>query len=153
MKMNTGRHILQITRTFAAPRELVFQAWTTAEIAKSWWGCNEFPASHMEMDVRPGGRWRSCLRSDDGKEIWLGGEFLEVLPPERLVFTFIREPAPELGLEPVDTRVTLVFTEIERQTILHFTQEFFDTSELKDSHYQGWSTGFQRLDQLFESKK
>jgi uncharacterized protein YndB with AHSA1/START domain len=149
MKEHTAGETLTITRTFAAPRDLVFQTWTTAEMAKSWWGCNQFPASFMEMDARPGGRWRGCLRSDDGKEIWLGGEFLEVIRPERLVFTFVREPAPELGLEPVDTRITITLNEDNGKTVMHFTQQFFETVELRDSHHVGWSTGFARLDQLF----
>lgn len=140
------RHVLELTREFAAPRELVFRAWTTAEMAKRWWGCNEFPASHMEMDVRPGGRWRACLRSDEGNEIWLGGEFVEVSSPGRLVFTFVREAAPAIGIERVDTRVSVVFTERAGRTSMNFRQEFFATTALRDSHETGWSTGMTRLD-------
>lgn len=141
-----GGRILELTREFAAPRELVFRAWTTAEMAKNWWGCNEFPASHMEMDARPGGRWRACLRSDGGAEIWLGGQFIEVNPPGRLVFTFVRDSSPAIGIERVETRVTLVFTERAERTVMSFRQEFFATADLRDSHHTGWSTGFARLD-------
>jgi uncharacterized protein YndB with AHSA1/START domain len=139
-------HVLELKREFAAPRELVFRAWTTAEMAKRWWGCNEFPASHMEMDVRPGGRWRACLRSDEGHEIWLGGEFVEISSPDRLIFTFVREAAPAIGIERVDTRITVVFTERAGRTSIHFRQEFFATVALRDSHETGWSTGMTRLD-------
>ena len=148
----TASHTLAFQRTFAAPRALVFAAWTDAALAKNWWGCNQFPASHMEMDPRPGGLWRGCLRADDGREIWLGGKFLEVNRPERLVFTFLREPAPGLGLEPVNTQVTLTFTESAGKTIMDFRQEFFSTPELCDSHYTGWSTGFDRLDRHFAAQ-
>jgi uncharacterized protein YndB with AHSA1/START domain len=150
---NITGHTLLMTRTFAAPRELVFKAWTTAEMVKHWWGCNEFPASHMEMDARPGGVWRGCLRSDDGGEIWLGGKFIEIVPPERLVFTFVREPAPGLGLELVDTRVTLVFSESGKRTVMDFRQEFFATPELCDDHRNGWTTGFGRLDKIFATQQ
>ncbi|HXI73520.1 MAG TPA: SRPBCC domain-containing protein [Verrucomicrobiae bacterium] len=145
---NKTGHALVLKRTFAAPRELVFKAWTTAAMVKNWWGCNEFPASHMEMDARPGGNWRGCLRADDGGEIWLGGRFIEIVRPERLVFTFVREPAPGLGIEPVDTMVTLVFSESGGKTVMDFRQEFFSTSELRDSHHNGWTTGFDRLDKI-----
>ena len=145
----TAGHTLVIQRTFAAPRELVFAAWTDAAHVKNWWGCNQFPARHMEMDPRPGGAWRGCLRADDGSEIWLGGKFLEVHRPERLVFTFLRESAPDLGIEPVNTRVTLTFAESAGKTIMDFRQEFFATPELCDSHHNGWNTGFDRLDRHF----
>ena len=139
-------HVLELTREFAAPRELLFRAWTTAEMAKRWWGCTEFPASHMEMDARPGGRWRGCLRSDEGAEIWLGGEFVELNPPGRLVFTFVREAVPAIGIERVETRVTLVFTERAGRTSMSFRQEFFTSVALRDSHETGWSTGMTRLE-------
>lgn len=107
----------------------------------------------MEMDVRPGGPWRACLRSDDGHEIWLGGEFLEVVAPERLVFTFIRDAAPEIGIVRVDTRVSLRFEENEKsgRTVMHFRQEFFTTAELRNDHHTGWSTGFVRLDGILSA--
>jgi uncharacterized protein YndB with AHSA1/START domain len=138
-------HTLVIEREFAAPRELVFQAWTTGAMAKKWWGCNEYPASHMEMDARPGGLWRGCLKADDGKEIWLGGKFIEVSRPERLVFTFVRDAVPDAGIEPVDTQVTVAFTEQNGRTLMKFRQEFFASAELRDSHNTGWSTSLERL--------
>ena len=146
-------HVLTIEREFAAPRELVFKAWTSAAMAKNWWGCNEFPASHMEMDARPGGRWRGCLKADDGNEIWLGGKFIEVVPSERLVFTFVRDAAPGIGIESVDTRVTVLLTEHGRGTRMSFRQEFFVSPELCDNHRLGWTTGFARLDQIFAGQQ
>ncbi|HEV2696006.1 MAG TPA: SRPBCC domain-containing protein [Verrucomicrobiae bacterium] len=140
---------LQITRTFAAPRELVFKAWTNADMIKHWWGCKEFPACHMEMDARTGGAWRGCLRSEAGGEIWLEGKFIEVTPPERLVFTFIRKSAPEIGIEPVDTRVTATFTEAGGKTLLQMRQEIFPSVELRDDHGSGWNISFGRLDGIF----
>jgi uncharacterized protein YndB with AHSA1/START domain len=144
---------LIITRKFAAPRELVFKAWTTAEVVRNWWGCKEFPAGHMEMDARPGGAWRGCLRADDGREIWLGGKFIEIIRPERLVFTFVREAAPAIGVEPVDTRVTLTFAEDEGKTLMQFRQEFFVSAELRDDHGNGWSTSLARLDEMFAAQE
>ena len=63
----------------------------------------------VSVDVRPGGRWRGCLRSTEtGNDLRLGGVYREVVPPERLVFTFAWEEEGERGLETV---VTITFAE------------------------------------------
>src|ERR1700730_16992766 len=73
---------LGITRVFDAPRALVFKVWTDPRHAKNWWGPRDCPATHLEMDVRPGGAWRGRLRAtNDGKELGLGGVFREVVAP------------------------------------------------------------------------
>jgi uncharacterized protein YndB with AHSA1/START domain len=107
---------LLITRVFNAPRELVWKAWTDPRQARQWWGPRDYPAVHTEMDVRPGGRWRSCLRSTEtGQELWNGGVFREVAPPERLVFTFAWEAEGERGLETV---VTVILVEQKGKTLM-----------------------------------
>ncbi|HSY16940.1 MAG TPA: SRPBCC domain-containing protein [Candidatus Acidoferrales bacterium] len=150
---NKDKHALVFTRTFAAPRDLVFQAWTTADMVKNWWGCGQFPACHVEMDARPGGAWRGCLRADNGDEIHLAGRFIEVVQPERLVFTFVRMAAPEIGVEPVDTQVTVTFTEQAGKTLMRFRQEIFTTADLRDNHQDGWTTSFARLDNIFATQE
>ena len=107
---------LLITRVFDAPRELVWDAWTDPRLARQWWGPRDYPAVHIEMDVRPGGCWRSRLRSTaTGQELWNGGVFREVAPPERLVFTFAWEEEGERGLESV---VTVILVEQNRRTLM-----------------------------------
>lgn len=149
---NTDGYALVFTRTFAAPRDLVFKAWTTAAMVKNWWGCGQFPACDVEMDARPGGVWRSCLRADNGDEIQLSGRFIEVVRPERLVFTFVRAAAPAIGVEPVDTRVTVNFTEQAGKTLVQFRQETFPTTALRDNHQDGWTTSFGRLDNILAAQ-
>jgi uncharacterized protein YndB with AHSA1/START domain len=81
---------LTITRVFKAPRELVFEAWTTPAHFATWWGGEavEVPADSVEMDVRPGGSWKATMvLPDGGPRIDWRGEYLEVDPPERLVLT------------------------------------------------------------------
>jgi uncharacterized protein YndB with AHSA1/START domain len=103
------QHELRITRTFDAPRDLVFKAWIDPAHASHWWGPRHHPATVLEMDVRPGGNWRNCLKSTEtGEELWQGGVFQEVVAPERLVFTFAWDEAGERGIE---TRVTVTFSE------------------------------------------
>src|SRR5262245_9338520 len=93
-------HELLITRVFDAPRALVFEAWTDPEHVRHWFGPKHCPATQVTLDVRPGGRWRGCLRDvDTGNFLWLGGVYREVVPPERLVFTFAWEEEGERGLE------------------------------------------------------
>jgi uncharacterized protein YndB with AHSA1/START domain len=135
---------LVIIRTFDAPRELVFNAWTDPGLAKNWFGPRNHPATHMEMDVRPGGAWRGCLRSPEtGKDLRLGGVFREVVKPERVVFTFAWEEEGERGLE---TLVTLTFAEQNGKTRMTFRQVPFQSVEECDGHRGGWSSSFDRLE-------
>ena len=136
---------LVIIRIFDAPRELVFRAWTDPRLAKDWFGPRDYPATHMEMDVRPGGAWRGCLRStESGKELRLGGVFREVTPPERVVFTFAWEEEGERGLE---TEVTLTFAEQDGKTRMTFRQVPFQSVEERDGHQGGWTSSFDRLEE------
>jgi len=135
---------LIITRTFAAPRALVFAAWIDPRHAINWWGPRDYPATHMEIDARPGGRWRHCLRAtQDGRELWQGGVFREVVPPERLVFTFSWEEEGERGLE---TLVTVTFAEEAGRTQMTFRQTPFRSAHEHDGHQEGWTSTFDRLD-------
>ena len=71
---------LTLTRVFDAPRELVWQAWTDQRHAAQWWGPRHHPNTHVEIDARVGGRWRICLKGvADGRELWHGGVFREVV--------------------------------------------------------------------------
>jgi uncharacterized protein YndB with AHSA1/START domain len=134
---------LVINRTFDAPREHVFAAWTDPHHAREWWGPVNYPARFVEMDARPGGRWRICLRSTEGKpELWQGGVFREVMAPERLVFTFAWEEEGERGLE---TLVTITFEEDGGKTRMTFRQAPFQSVEERDGHRWGWGSAFDRL--------
>ena len=134
---------LTMTRVFDAPRTLVFKAWTDPDHAMNWWGPSHHPAVHIEMDVRPGGTWRHCLRSaETGKDLWQGGVFREVVAPERLVFTFAWEEEGERGLETV---VTVTFVERDGKTRMTFRQTPFQSDGERDGHHGGWSSTFDRL--------
>jgi uncharacterized protein YndB with AHSA1/START domain len=139
----SAKHELTITRVFDAPRGLVFEMWTDPAHAVHWWGPREYPATHLEMDVRPGGAWRNCLTSPEtGKELWQGGVFREVVPPERLVFTFSWEEEGERGLE---TLVTVTFADEGGKTRMTFHHAPFQTVAERDGHGYGWNSTFDRL--------
>ena len=130
---------LTITRTFAAPRALVFKAWTQPEHLVRWLGPNGFKAHSLALDLREGGRWRACIDSPDGEESWMGGHYREISPVDRLVFTFAWEST---GFETV---VTITLEEAGDQTVMTFHQKPFTSVESRDSHNEGWTQSFDRL--------
>ena len=75
-----------IARTFDAPRDLVFKAWTEPERMKHWWGPKGFTSPACKLDLRPGGMMHYCMRSPDGREMWGKFAYREVVVPERLVY-------------------------------------------------------------------
>lgn len=82
----TGREFV-ITRDFAAPCQKVFQAWTDPKLLAQWWGPRDFTNPVCQWDVRPGGKINHVMRAPDGQEHGMGGEFREIIPPEKLVFS------------------------------------------------------------------
>ena len=82
----TGREFV-ITREFDAPRELVFKAWTDPKHLAQWWGPKGFTNPVCEWDARPGGKIYDVMRAPNGADFPMGGEFREITPPERLVFS------------------------------------------------------------------
>lgn len=137
-----AQHELIITRTFDAPRSLVFKAWTTPEHMVRWLGPRDFTAPSCKMDFRPGGAYRACICSPDGKNYWMRGAYREIVEPERLVFTFAWEEEGERGR---DTVITATFGELGDKTRMTFRQAFFETIEQRDSHNEGWTECLERL--------
>ncbi|HEX3499244.1 MAG TPA: SRPBCC domain-containing protein [Stellaceae bacterium] len=140
----TDDRTLVITRILDAPPHLVFKAWTDPAAARSWAGPRGFTATHMDGELRPGGTWRTCLRRDeDGKELWQGGVYREIVAPERLVFTFAWDD--ENGRPGHETLVTITFAAQGDKTRMTFRQAVFDSVGQRDGHQGGWSSAFERL--------
>jgi uncharacterized protein YndB with AHSA1/START domain len=78
-----------ITRVFDAPRELLWNAWTDPKQVVRWWGPRGFTTTIHEMDVRPGGRWVQTMHGPDGTDYPGESVFLEVVEPERIVYTIL----------------------------------------------------------------
>jgi uncharacterized protein YndB with AHSA1/START domain len=89
---------IRLTRLFDAPRRLVFEAMTKPEHIKRWWGClgEGYSVPVCEVDLRPGGKWRFVNRHPQGEAEFFG-EYREIVPPERLVYTEIYAPFPDGG--------------------------------------------------------
>ena len=81
-----GREFI-ISREFDAPRELVFEAWTDPKHLAQWWGPKGFTNPVCEWDARPGGKIYDVMRAPNGVDYPMGGEFREIVAPERLVFS------------------------------------------------------------------
>ena len=141
-----AQHELVITRIFDAPRELLFKLWTDLEHAKQWMGPREYPIVKIEADLRPGGKWRACLRAKDGSgDLWQGGVYREIVEPERLVYTFAWDE--ETGQPARETLVTITFAEEEGKTKMTFRQAPFDSAATRDGHRDGWNSSFDRMDE------
>lgn len=93
-----GRAIV-MTRVLDAPRALVFAAWTEPRHMARWWGPHGFTSPVCELDVRPGGAWRIVMQGPDGTKVPVGGVYLEVDPPRRLVYTATVDEEASRGWE------------------------------------------------------
>lgn len=138
-----AQHEFIITRVFDAPRALVFEAWSKPEHLERWCGPRGFTIPSGEMNFRPGGAWRSCLRSAEGVDHWVGGVYREIVPPERIVFTHAWED--EAGKPGHETVVTLIFTQFGAKTKLTLHQAGFTSTASRDGHEGGWSETLDRL--------
>lgn len=81
-----GERSLTFTREFAAPRDLVFAAFTRPELLMRWWGPAQWPVVRCSLELRPGGVWHYCLRHADGREHWARAVYREIVPGHRLVY-------------------------------------------------------------------
>lgn len=152
---------LTIRRTFDASRERVFDAWTDAEQVKRWWGPRAFTTPHCEIDPRPGGVFRYCMRSPEGEEYWSTGVFREVVEPERLVFTSGFSDADgnlvsptEHGLSsgfPQEPVVTVTFEDDDGKTELTLEFEVGRASATdRENAGLGWNESLDTLAELVE---
>jgi uncharacterized protein YndB with AHSA1/START domain len=106
-----------MTRTFDAPRSIVFKAWTTAEDVAHWWDPSGAPLSVCEIDLRPGGAFRWVNRGPNGPGHPFAGTYREIAAPERLVFSARSRPSGP------DSLATLTFIEEAGKTTLTMTIE------------------------------
>ncbi len=136
---------LKISRIFAAPRDLVFKAWTDAKQFHQWFGaaaCDGASLQSVKMDARTGGKYRLQVQRPDG-EFWTTvGTYREVNPPERLVFTWAFEKdgsGEEFGeVEAPEMLVTVDFRAHGNETELILIHEKFASTESRDRHEDGW---------------
>ena len=121
-----------ITRDLEAPKHLIYTAWTTPELVKRWWHANRGTCTSTEIDLRVGGKWRWVMVTDGGFEVAFHGEYREIVPNERLVYTEVYEGAPPGpdGEEAVLNFVTLENLGAGRTRVTSLSQA--RTKEVRD---------------------
>lgn len=143
-----GEPLIVMTRTLAAPRKLVWKAWTDPVHVAQWWGPRGITTKVVKLDLRPGGTWRFEHHLPDGGSYAFKGTYLEVAEPEKLVNTFGMEGMFEDKLV-VETHT---FEEREGRT-LYTSVSRFDTVEDRDGMIASGMEGgaresMDRLDEL-----
>jgi uncharacterized protein YndB with AHSA1/START domain len=139
----------EIDRDFAAPPAAVFAAWTTAEHFARWFGGKDaqIPADRLDYEPIAGRAWSATMVLPTHATIDWAGEFLEVVPDRRLVFTLTDRPGKAAGL-----RITVELTPTENGTHMHMTQEAPDfTDEQRQSAIAGWQAFFDVLQEIAEA--
>jgi uncharacterized protein YndB with AHSA1/START domain len=144
---------IRMTRSFNAPRALVFEAMSKREHMERWWGPRKYETIIDKLDFRPGGAWRFINRDrDTGEEFAFRGEFREIVPNEKISWTFEWEGLPghisvdTMTLEEVDGRTTVTANSV------------FDSKEDRDGMLQsgmeeGANESYDRLEELLATLK
>lgn len=140
---------LVMSREFKAPRDLVYRAYTDPEMVSNWWGQRTSTTIVDQMDVTVGGKWRYIQRGEDGSEYAFHGEYVEVIPNEKIVSTFEFEPMPGHV-----TQDSAVFEDTEDGTRITVTSTFSNAEDLKGMVDSGMEVGatesWDRLQELVE---
>jgi uncharacterized protein YndB with AHSA1/START domain len=141
---------IYMERTFNAPRELVWRAYTDASHIANWWGQRANTTIIDKMDVKPGGLWRYVERDPEGNEYGFNGMYKEIVPIERLSYTFEFEGTP--GHICTDN---IVFEDLGPQTKLKI-RTTFDNKEDRDGLLQsgmeiGANESYDRLQELLDT--
>jgi uncharacterized protein YndB with AHSA1/START domain len=135
--------VLVVTRVLHAPRDLVFSVWTKPEHLVRWWGPSDFTLPCCETDFHVAGAYRFCMRSPGGEDHWVWGVYREIVPPERIVFTWDRVDLA--GNPRSNSVVTVTFEDLGDKTKLTLHQAVFATTEDRDEHVGGWTECLARL--------
>ena len=150
---NISKEAVVIERVFDAPVDLIWQMWTNPEHFKNWYGPKGFTVPVAKMDVRVGGKHLFCMESpDDSMKMWSTGEYTEVVPNERLVYT--DSPADEngnvvlpsaMGMPegyPMTTEVTILFEDIGGRTKMVMTHAGVPAGSGANA---GWEQAFAKM--------
>lgn len=147
-EFDPSEYDVTIRRTFDAPRERVFDAWTEPERIEQWWGPEGFTSTVHEMDVRLGGAFRIDMHAPDGTVYPDSGEFHEVVEPERLVMTS-RAFEDDDGAYGLEVYTTVTFADRGGKTELTLEAEVVaataEVAEALEGMEAGWSQSFDKL--------
>lgn len=134
--------VLRLRRTFQAPRDAVFRAFTDPDQIKAWFGPRGYAVIIDRYEARPGGAYRLCMTAPDGSAHWLHGSFVTVEPPERLSFTWIWEQG---DMAERETLVTIGFRSSGAATEIDLEHSRLPSEGSREAHAKGWSSSFDCL--------
>ena len=139
----TTKTNLAIKRTFEAPAERVFDAFTTEEVMRRWWHAeHDWETTAAEVDLRVGGSVRVVMRNPhENVEYGGGGEYTEIERPNRLAFTWVWDNEPDRP-----TMIEIDFEQAGGTTTVHFAHNGLWSEETVRSHRGGWDTCFDNLE-------
>lgn len=135
---------LSVTRFIKAPRTIVFDAWTTPEQLKQWWGPGKVFCPEAHIDLKVGGHYRIANQLEKGDLLWISGTFEDVSPPEKLIYDWnvgTKDDAPSL--------VTVLFNAHPDGTELIIKHTRIKDEPLRDNHKMGWIGCLDKLQGLY----
>jgi len=137
---------ITLVRTFDAPRELVFSMWTDAKNLAQWWGPHQFDNPVCEADARPGGPIVIHMRGPDGNVHVMGGAYLEITPPSRIVFT---TTVDDDGVRILEGHNVVTFEEAGGKTKMTLQSKVAGFTEITKFMVGGFDAGWtQSLEKL-----
>jgi uncharacterized protein YndB with AHSA1/START domain len=137
---------LTLKRRLNAPAEKVYAAWTNPQHLVKWFGPDAGSVSKAETDVRVGGRYTIAFQTDDGEKHQVGGIYREVVPNEKLAFTWAWITMPER-----ESFVTITIKRDGEGCILTLHHERFADEETRDRHEWGWNGCLDKLARFAEA--
>lgn len=144
MNTQTNTHKLEIKRVFNTSPARIYRAWTKTDEIKAWHCPEGLTVAEASTDGIVGGRFRIVMQEPEGEQHIAYGQYTEMIPYEKLVFSWAWEVAE--GEEPISTTVTVLLKPIDdTRTELTLIHEGFEEIENRDGHNDGWSSGLNRL--------
>lgn len=143
---------LTMTRRFEATREAVFKAWTDPLQMARWVGPRSVKAEILALDARPGGGYRIAMQQASGTVNVVGGEYREVAPPERLVFTWAWEDSSPTHRRGHESLITVTFRQAGTGTEMTLHQVSFPDEQSRASHQEGWGGSFDNLGEILAGR-
>ena len=147
--MSDGSELtLELHSVLPAPRAAVYRACTTADEVARWFGPHGFTVPHIALDLRVGGRYRFTMQPPEGDVFHLTGEFREIDPRTRLVYTFVyEEPDPD----DRETLVSVSLADRRDASELALVQTGFATRARVELHRAGWTDSLERLEEVLSA--
>lgn len=142
MNITRQDRTLVIERVFDVPRDLVFEAWSKPEHLARWWAVKGWTVPVCDVDFRPGGTWRYCMKGPKGEESWGKAIYHEIVPPERIVFTdYFADADGNVNEKAPSARITVEFTEHAGRTTLRTRSEYPSSADLDTVMKMGMAEG------------